>query len=83
MSSYSKISIVIVIEEVLLCLGNLIIKAFINPEFDTLYILIAQIALLIPQIAGLIMQELDWKKEYAEWCNKNGIIQSNNYKKNK
>ena len=38
MSSYTKISIAISIEVVILAIVNIIIKIFINPEFDVFYI---------------------------------------------
>lgn len=62
MSSYTKISIAISIEVMLLAIINIIIKIFINPQFDTLYILTAQISLLTIQVVDLIIQTLEYRK---------------------
>ena len=61
MSSYTKISIAISIEVVILAIVNIIIKIFINPEFDAFYILIAQFSLLIIQVVDLIIQTHEYK----------------------
>lgn len=63
MSSYTKISIAISIEVILLAIANTIIRIFINPEFDAFYILIAQISLMIIQVIGLIMQTHEYKNK--------------------
>lgn len=63
MSSYTKISIVISIEVMLLAIINIIIKIFIDPQFDTLYILTAQISLLTIQVVDLIIQTLEYRNK--------------------
>lgn len=63
MSSYTKISIAISIEVMLLAIINIIIKIFINPQFDTLYILTAQISLLTIQVVDLIIQTLEYRNK--------------------
>lgn len=74
MSSYTKISIAISIEVMLLAIINIIIKIFIDPQFDTLYILTAQISLLTIQVVDLIIQTLEYRnkikrlKTLDEYC---------------
>lgn len=63
MSSYTKISIAISIEVMLLAIINIIVKIFINPQFDTLYILTAQISLLTIQVVDLIIQTLEYRNK--------------------
>lgn len=63
MSSYTKIAIAISIEVMLLAIINIIIKIFINPQFDTLYILTAQISLLTIQVVDLIIQTLEYRNK--------------------
>lgn len=63
MSSYTKISIAISIEVMLLAIINIIIKIFIDPQFDTLYILTAQISLLTIQVVDLIIQTLEYRNK--------------------
>ena len=66
MSSYTKMSLVIVIEIFVLGFINLIIKSF-NPAFNGWYIIPAQISLLIAQAIGLILQKIEFNKESKSW----------------
>lgn len=66
MNSYTKISLAIATEVVILSIISIIIKVFINPEFDVLYILIAQISLMIIQVVCLIFQKIEFKQHLKE-----------------
>ncbi len=66
MNSYTKISLVIAIEIIILTIIYTFIKVYINPEFDALYILIAQGSLLVVQLYILILQEIEFRKELKE-----------------
>ena len=63
MSGYTKISLAISIEVIFLAVLNMIIKIFINPQFDTFYILTAQISLLTIQVVDLIIQTLEYRNK--------------------
>lgn len=65
LNEYSKISIAISIEIWILSIINIILKIFIE-EFDSLYIVIAQISLLIIQLINLIFQKRQYKEECRE-----------------
>lgn len=66
---YSKMSIAIAIEIWVLLIINIILKMFIK-EFDSLYIVIAQISLLVIQLINVILQkkhyEEEWKKLFKD-----------------
>ena len=66
MSAYTKISIAISIEVFSLMFINLIIKAFV-PEFDTGYIITAQLSLLVIQLIGVILQKKEHEEEMKEF----------------
>lgn len=63
MNSYSKISLALLIEILTLSLINLIIKCFIYPEFNALYIVLPQFCLLTIQIIVLVMEVRDMDKQ--------------------
>ena len=69
LDQYSKMSIAIAIEIWALLIINIILKTFIK-EFDSLYIVIAQISLLVVQLINVILQkkhyEEKWKKLFKE-----------------
>lgn len=66
MNSYTKISLVIATEIIILSIIGTIIRQFINSEFDLLYILIAQFSLLSVQLIDLIMQKKEFNKIYIK-----------------
>ena len=69
LDQYSKISIAISIEIWVLLIINIILKTFIK-EFNSLYIVIAQISLLVIQLINVILQkkhyEEEWKKLFKD-----------------
>lgn len=56
LDQYSKMSIAIEIEIWVLLIINIILKMFIK-EFDSWYIVIAQISLLVIQLINVILQK--------------------------
>ena len=60
MSSYTKINLIITVEVFLLCLIGHIIKWFIYPEFDIIYIVVAQLSLIPIQVICLILYTRDY-----------------------
>ncbi len=65
LDQYSKISIAISIEIWVLLIINIILKTFIK-EFNSLYIVIAQISLLIIQLINVIFQKKQYEEEWRE-----------------
>lgn len=65
LNEYSKISIAISVEIWILLVINIILKIFIK-EFDSLYIVIAQISLLIIQLINLLFQKKQYEDEWRE-----------------
>lgn len=73
LNAYSKISISISIEIWILLIINIILKIFIE-DFDSLYIVIAQISLLIIQLINLLFQKRQYKEEWRELFKKSQHI---------
>lgn len=65
LNEYSKISIAISVEIWILLIINIILKIFIK-EFDSLYIVIAQISLLVIQLINLLFQKKQYEDEWRE-----------------
>lgn len=65
LDSYTKMSIAISIEISVLMIINIILKIIIK-NFDSLYILIAQISLLVIQFIDVILQKKQYKQEWKE-----------------
>ena len=65
LDQYSKMSIAISVEIWILLIINIIIKLFIK-EFDPLYIVIAQISLLVTQLINVILQKKHYEEEWKK-----------------
>lgn len=61
MSNYTKMSIILAIESVIIYIVGLTIK-LINKDFNINYILIMQLTLILAQITSLILQNLENKR---------------------
>lgn len=61
MSNYTKMSIILAIESVIIYIVGLVIK-LINKDFNINYILIMQLTLILAQITSLILQNLENKR---------------------
>ena len=62
MDSYTKISLAVSIEVVILSCINIILKS-INKDFNSYYIIIAQCSLLLVQLIIIGIQSWEYKKE--------------------
>lgn len=67
MSNYTKMSIILAIESVIIYIVGLVIKS-VNKDFNINYILIMQLTLILAQITSLILQNNESKKQYTYYC---------------